>query len=242
MEHLSRGMPPPDFDREGWLYLSDRNLPATRPIQTDATSCSVLAVFTIEHFLRYGVWPVASQTFRQANVPQLREYMIWTLMTASQSVESSALFLPFTYGDLNEEVCERLRIAANSRDRIAREQEAESLAIAVSKRQQDEHARKAVARCNAPPSQTLVARFDEAFPTGRRPNQRVCEVKAFDSEPQPPGRSGLRHRLSYSIGDIPLSRIKFACLQRDSKIWLNDEVSQNLVRYLNYSIMVCLFN
>jgi hypothetical protein len=161
-------------------------------------------------------------------------------MTASQSVESSALFLPFTYGDLNEEVCQSLRIAANSRDRIAREQEAECLAIAVTKRQQDEHARKAVAMCNAPPSQTLVAQFHDAFPTGRRPNQQVCEVKAFDSEPQPSGRSGLRDRLSYSWGDIKLIRIKFACLQHDSKIWLNDQVSKNVVMYSNDTIMVCI--
>jgi hypothetical protein len=79
MEYVSRGLMPPDYVSDGWQLLTGRDLPRTRPFQTDAYSCGPLTAFTILHYMLHRRLPIERDTFAEQDAPQLRAYMAHTI-------------------------------------------------------------------------------------------------------------------------------------------------------------------
>ena len=80
MEHLTRRCDEPDFSE--WQMIKGRQLPDTRPIQTDSTSCGIMTAHTILYYIMHGCLPVQEFTFSQSDVPALRVYMGYTFFNA----------------------------------------------------------------------------------------------------------------------------------------------------------------
>ena len=80
LEHISKQQPPPDFERDGWEFLtSSLTLPPTRPFQTDSWSCGPLTAFTLLHYMVHHRLPTSLDAFCEADAPQLRLYMAFIL-------------------------------------------------------------------------------------------------------------------------------------------------------------------
>ena len=63
----------------GNKLLTGRDLPRTRPFQTDSHSCGPLTAFTILHYMLHRRLPIERDTFAEQDAPQLRAYMAHTM-------------------------------------------------------------------------------------------------------------------------------------------------------------------
>jgi hypothetical protein len=90
-EHISRAIEPPDYNDQDfpWRFLSGNSLPRNRPFQTDDTSCGPLTAFTLLHYMLHGRLPVAAETFTQRDVPNLRQYMAYSILKVFQEPEDT---------------------------------------------------------------------------------------------------------------------------------------------------------
>jgi hypothetical protein len=223
-EHCTRLVDPPDFATDGWRLLSDDTLPRTRPMQTDSSSCAVLVAFTVDHFLRYGSWPDSSQTFHQGNVLQLREFMLWTLMSATTLPGNPAIdYQEFTHGPHNDAAWDALVIDNAHREvataNIMARQQQLSCFVDGEMSRQDQHIAMALSLRESTPEPSLVSRFEELIhvtPDGTK----ICELESFDTDVMPEGVTTLP---KYSRLAIPITTESFARLRPE--VWLNDEVN-----------------
>ena len=88
LEHLSKHRRPPDYDLDGWQFLTGPRLPQTRPLQTDTWSCGPLTAFTILHYMVHHCLPISTDTFCQGDAKQLRAYIAYTLRNAIDSTNN----------------------------------------------------------------------------------------------------------------------------------------------------------